>query len=157
MESLIGVVIGGLISIITTVVMDHRNAQRELRHRWDADGLDAIETYIEAVNRAIGALYDEGVSRVRDGADSDRLAQFDRTARSAMDATRVAHARVRLVMRRLDAPLSSYQAALQSLKSLADAGFESDDPRWKTAQRHLGDTLDALLAAAGETLKIQPT
>ena len=53
MESLIGVVIGGLISIVTTITMDQRHARRELRHRWDADGLEAIASYIEAVNRAI--------------------------------------------------------------------------------------------------------
>lgn len=156
MESLIGVLIGGLISIVTTLTIDARRAKRELRHRWDADGLEAIASYVDAVNRAIGALYDEGRSRSEDGAGSERLEQFDRAARSAMDTTRVAHARARLVMNRMHVCLANYQHALGDLKTLADVGFAADDPRWKAVQSQLAARLDELLAEAANTLKIQP-
>jgi hypothetical protein len=114
MEALMGVLIGGLVTIVTTVVTDHVRAKRDLKYRWDIAGLDAVAEFIEVVNRAIGALYDEGVSRFEDPA-SEQTAQRDRASRAAMDAVRVSHAKARLVVNPLSDEFASYYQSLDRL------------------------------------------
>lgn len=46
--------------------VDVVRSRRELRRRWDADGLDAIEHFVETANRAVSALFDGGRSKGRD-------------------------------------------------------------------------------------------
>lgn len=154
LEAFIGVVIGGLVSIVTTVVVDHVRARRELKHRWDAAGLDAVAEFIDLVNKAIGALYDEGVSRHRDP-NGERTAQLDRVSRAAMDAVRVSHAKARLVMNSLSDRFADYYSSLHDLKAIADAGFPSADSNWKQAQDNLRQRLDALIDSAASELKIR--
>lgn len=97
MEALVGALIGRLISLTTTLAVDVARARRELKHRWEASGLAAIEHSVEIANRTIGALYDEGRARSTPGAES-AISELDRVARAHMDSFRVAHARTRLTM-----------------------------------------------------------
>jgi gas vesicle protein len=154
-DALIGVVLGGLISVTTTLAIDQVRSRRELRHRWDAAGLEAIAHFIEEVNKAIGNLYDEGRSRFVNGPDAEITANFDRQSRAAMDSVRVAHARARLLMSPVGDSLARYYQALDGLKKLADIGFAGDDARWKDAQTKLRAEMDALLSDAATALHIR--
>ncbi len=155
MEAFVGVIIGGLISVATTLTVDAVRNRRELRHRWDDDGLEAIEHFIDAANLTIGALYDEGRRRFVDEADSPELMALDRTARTHMDSLRVAHARARLILRPLEGELADYRTALDDLRRLADTGFAVDDLRWKEAQSQLYRQLDIIIEGAGQVLGLR--
>lgn len=155
MEALIGVVIGGLVSVITTISIDVIRNRREMRHRWDGVALDAVTDFIEKVNIAIGYLYDEGRARHLLGPSHDRTIELDRQSRSAMDGVRVSHARARLLLSPLGDSLSRYFGALGSLKTLADEGFPPGDARWEHVQAQLRDELDGLLRRVALTLEIQ--
>lgn len=155
MDAFIGVIIGGLVSVITTVSIDVIRNRREMRHRWDGIALDAVTDFIEKVNIAIGNLYDEGRARHLLGSDHDRTIELDRHSRSAMDGVRVSHARARLLLSPLGDSLNRYFSALGSLKSLADEGFPPGDGRWEEVQGKLRDELDGLLRRVSLTLQIQ--
>jgi hypothetical protein len=127
MEALIGVIVGSAVSIAATLSAEVFKARRELRHRWDADALEAIANFVEAANLAIGALFDEGRSRGTPGSSEEATQRFDRASRAALDRVRVSHARARLLMSPIDDPLSSYVSALINLKVLADRGFVDGD------------------------------
>lgn len=155
MDAFIGVIIGGLVSVVTTLSIDTIRSRREMRHRWDGIALDAITQFIEKVNIAIGMLYDEGRSRHALGSDDERTRQLDRASRSAMDSVRVSHARARLLMNSIGDSLWSYFGALGQLKALADEGFPAGDPRWEDIQAQLRSELDQLLVRVTQTLRIQ--
>jgi hypothetical protein len=155
MEVLFGAVVGGLISLATTLAVDVLRGRRELQHRWDADALAAVEHFIEVANRAIGALYDEGRARDRRPNEVDEIATLDRVSRGHMDAFRVAHARARLMTGALALQLGSYGAALSKLKVFADDGFPPDERVWKECQASLVEELDALIVKAGEVLQLR--
>lgn len=158
MEVFIGVVLGGIISLATTLTVDTIRGRRELRRRWDASSLEAIEHFIDVANLAIGAMFDEGRSRGRrDPEDSkDRIDHFDRLTRAALDKVRVAHARTRLLLAPLEPQLATYRTTLDELKRLADRGFSEGDEQWKTLQTRLGEQLDTLLREATKLLHLRP-
>lgn len=157
MNALLGVLIGGAISLATTLAVDFVRGRRDMRHRWDDEALAAVSDFIEIGNRTIGALYDEGRARAEQPNNDDKVAEIDRAARAQMDAFRVAHARARLVMRPLELELAGYQAALGQLKQLADGGFAPQDERWKQCQGELRGQLDLLIAKAAATLRFRET
>ena len=154
MEVFIGVVLGGIISLVTTLAVDTIRGRRELQRRWDASSLEAIEHFIDVANLAIGAMFDEGRSRGRRDPEDpqDRIDDFDRQARAALDNVRVAHARTRLLLAPLELQLAAYRTTLDELKRLANRGFSEGDKQWKAVQTELGEQLDALLREATKLL-----
>lgn len=154
MEALLGVVIGSVVAIGSTLTIEVYKQRRELRHRWDEPSLQAIIDFVEAVNRAIGALYDEGRSRCVRGSHDEETIRLDRVSRTALDTVRVAHVRARLLRSSMDASLKGYLNALYELKQLADEGFPGDDAKWKAAQRALQDQLDRFIVDVAASLRI---
>jgi leucyl aminopeptidase (aminopeptidase T) len=154
MSALWGALIGGGISLVTTLAVDVARSRREMRHRWDASGLEAIEHFVDIANRTIGALYDEGRARSLHG-EQQSVADAARQARSHMDSFRVAHARARLTMPVLAQELMAYDTALRALKTHADEGFADGDARWKELQTDLNSALDRLMEAAIAALQLR--
>jgi hypothetical protein len=148
MSALWGALIGGGISLATTLLVDLMRSRRELHHRWDAAGLAAIEHFVEVANRTIGALYDEGRARTTFGEQQQQVELANQAARAQMDSFRVAHARARLTMPALAPVLLEYDRAMKQLKTHADQGFAEGDARWKELQGELGAVLDRLMEAA---------
>jgi hypothetical protein len=155
MNALWGALIGGAISLATTLAVDVVRARREMRHRWDTNGLAAIEQFVEIANRTIGALYDEGRARAAHGDDHPTVAEADRTARSLVDSFRVAHARARLLMPGLAPELLDYDTALRALRRYADEGFTVTDSRWRELQAELSASLERLMSAATRELDLR--
>jgi hypothetical protein len=57
MNEAIAVVLGALIALASSLIVEWRTARRALRHRWDNERLDAVGEFINASNKAIGALF----------------------------------------------------------------------------------------------------
>jgi hypothetical protein len=151
MGDALAVVLGALIALASSLLVEWRTSRRALRHRWDEARLAAVGDFINASNTAIGALFDEGRSR---GEDRDDLEVRDRVARQAMDAVRVAHARAQLMLASERPVLDSYRSSLNELKALADGGFRDGDERWKVLQRRLQDDHEHLIVATSHVLHI---
>lgn len=146
--------IGGLISLSTTLAVDVVRGRRDLKHRWDPHGLAAVEHFVEVANLTIGALYDEGRARSGESPDPEEIAGLDRIARARIDSFRVAHARARLTIPALGPDLDSYGDVLRRLKSYADDGFPPGDAQWPQVRSDLRVALDRLIAQAGAKLRL---
>lgn len=154
METLVAVTVGGLVSIVATVTIDLVRGQRELRYRWDAPGLDALVAFVDATNRAVGVLYDEGRSRGEKLDGHELVAERDRLARTATDNVRVTHTRALLLLHPLKDPLKSCLDAVLALKGIADVGFLPGAPEWRAAQSAILDSVTELQTSATDVLKI---
>ena len=151
MSQTLSVVLGALIALASSLIVEWRTSRRALRQRWDTNRLDAVGEFINASNRAIGALFDEGRSR---GERRPDLPEKDRDARLAMDAVRVAHARAQLMLASERPVLDSYRNSLNELKALADKGFEDGDADWKRLQQRLLENHEQLVVATSRVLHI---
>jgi hypothetical protein len=150
-NEIVSIVIGAAIALASSLLVEWRSAQRALRQRWDSDRLTAVGEFINASNKAIGALFDEGRSR---GEKRDDLAERDRESRQAMDAVRLAHARAQLMLPGQRSPFDDYRRTLDELKVLADHGFKDRDPTWKDLQRRLLSDQEELVRATSLVLRI---
>jgi hypothetical protein len=108
-NEIVAVVIGAAIALASSLVVEWRTAQRALRQRWDSDRLTAVGDFVSAANKAIGALFDEGRSR---GETRGDVSERDRESRSAMDAVRLAQARVQLMLPSQRGPFDLYRHTL---------------------------------------------
>src|SRR5690349_19292516 len=97
MEALLGVIVGGVITLTTTVLVDNLRFRRERRYRWDDERLETMSQFVAAANRAISALYDKGVAVAHNPTSSEESAGARREARAAVDDLRIQHFRARLV------------------------------------------------------------
>jgi hypothetical protein len=155
---LLGVAIGSLLSIVATKIAERNRYERELRHRWDAEILKAVGAYIEAVQGAISALYDEGRSRASSDStalDSADTIKANRRSREAMDRVRTTVVIARLHAPSLREPIETYKKELDQLKAHADKGFATDASLWPTSKKRLQFALDHLEDATTELLKMK--
>lgn len=156
MQAFIGVLLGGIISVTTTLMIDSVRARRELRHRWDEAALEAVAQFSEDVTSAAGHFFDEGRSRFTNGPESPLTVECGRLARVAMDKVRVDLARTRLIIGKLSQHLEDCQASLVRLKGIANStGFDGKDGSWREAKDELNEELERLLDAAAEELLLR--
>jgi hypothetical protein len=92
MQALLGVTIGGVITLATTLVVDRFRFRRERQNHWDDERLEAMTEFIAAANRAISAPNDKGTRLARGDRGSTRgnVHMAPRTLHSGRQRSQVA-------------------------------------------------------------------
>jgi hypothetical protein len=155
-ELIVRAVVGGLISPVSTIVVDVLRSRREDQRRWDTDRLEAIVELVSAAQEVEAIQYRRGRA-VHDYPDPEAPSRVRREeeARQAVNSMWVAMAKATLLARDVKAEIDSVYDTARVLNSTADTGFASRAPEWlDTCSRHRA-AIEALSTRGGEQLGLR--
>jgi hypothetical protein len=155
-DVVVGALVGGLISLGSTIVVEGLRARRDKQSRWDRDRLEAMVELVACAQEQVGAQYRRG-REVHDHSNDRehplRL-QREQEARETTNQLWVATARAKLVAPDAWDHLSLILDEAKTLRDLADRGFPSSDPTWRAAVDHYLGQIEALTRATSASLEI---
>lgn len=131
-ELLVGVIVGGVVSLISALAVDTVRSRRESSQRWDRDRLSAAIEFVRAAQDLAGDQYRRGRA-VQDVADKrdDLLLRREEEGRQSLSALWIAAAKAELLLPDVRSEIQRVIDTGRAIRDLADEGFSSGDERWR--------------------------
>ncbi len=152
-DTLVGVIVGGGLSLMATVLVDTLRARRKRQSRWDRDVLEALIGLIATAQAFEGAQYLRGRANHDGGGVSETTrAQREEAGRAAYQNLLLAAAKARVLVPAARSFVDAVVDASKKLKSEAEKGFVSNDAKWIELRNRQRAAVDALGTFAGDRL-----
>lgn len=154
-ELLVGVVVGGVVSLVSALAIEIVRARREDAQRWDRDRLAAAVDLIGAAQDLAGDQYRRGRA-VHDVADENIPLRLTREeeGRQSLSTLWIAAAKAELLLHDARGEIHGVLSTARAIRDLADGGFGSGDPQWRARRDDHHAAIAAFSAACRLPLKL---
>lgn len=156
-ELLVGVIVGGIVSLVSALAIDTVRARREDRQRWDRDRLAAAIEFVGAAQDLAGDQYRRGRAVVDADVPRDEQLLRDEEARQSLSTLWVAATKAELLLPDARVEIQRVVDTARAIRDLADEGFDSADPRWKERRAQHQRRIEEFSAACRLPLRLGPT
>lgn len=149
LNTLVGIVVGGVVATLGTLVTQIRGQRREDQVRWDQERLEAIAKVLESAAQLEGWHYRRG--RAAERGDNEMLVRRTAQVEEGLGALYSAISRTRLLVPQVSGELDSLIEAERRIRSVADFPLEGGSGVWRSEREKYRGAMD-LVAAKGRVV-----